>query len=195
MYHWREKISKKDPKKAQLGVSYQEWNISSTETKCVPDVGWLPSDTKVDAESESELRTGRQYFWTEEFSKKYQKLIISRYCIMNNPNYQPQGNIAGPSVELIQMQNLMLNPNLHSKLPGNTWEERNFRKNIENWSFRGSTLWITLIINLKEILPGHRKSWFRCRIWCWIRICIQNCTAILEKKEIWKKYQKLIISG
>ena len=60
--------------------------------------------------------------------KKDQKLIISGYPKMNGPNYQPQGNVAGTSVELIQMQNLMLNLNLHSKLPGNTCEQRNSRK-------------------------------------------------------------------
>ena len=57
--------------------------------------------------------------------KKDQKLIIWGYHFKNQSIYRPQGNIAGPSVELIQMQNLMLNLNLHSKLPGNTCEDRN----------------------------------------------------------------------
>jgi hypothetical protein len=63
--------------------------------------------------------------------KKDQKLIIWGYTINNHPNYGPQGNIAGTSVEVIQVQNFMLNLNLRSKLPGNNSEERNSWKKID----------------------------------------------------------------
>jgi hypothetical protein len=56
--------------------------------------------------------------------------VTSGYSIKNIPNYQPKENIAGPSVGLIQMQNLMLNLDLHSKLLGKTCEEENLEKSI-----------------------------------------------------------------
>jgi len=60
--------------------------------------------------------------------KKDRKKVSAGYTTKNQPNHQPQGNIAGPSVQLIQMHNLMLNRNVHSKLPGNTCEERKKEK-------------------------------------------------------------------
>jgi hypothetical protein len=78
---------------------------------------------------------------------KHQKLVILGCPTKKILNYQLKGNIAGPSGGLTQMQNLMLNLNLHPELPGNTCEKRNSLEKTQKRSLQGSPSRISLIIN------------------------------------------------